>query len=248
MTARLREIQLALMLLTRLPAGRIAGKVPGLAAARWAFPLVGLVIGLIGWAVHAGALAVGAPGTVAAVLCIAALALVTGALHFDGLADFADGVGGGRDRTHALDIMRDSRVGSYGVLVLILSIALWIASLAALEPVVGLPQFLCIGALSRTAMIVLQELLPSARSDGMGRMAAGRSAWARLAVVGSVLLAVLLCGWQGFAVALTCTAMAFATGALAWRKLGGITGDVLGATQLLAEAASWTVLATVGPF
>lgn len=248
MTAPLREIQLALMLLTRLPAGRFAGKVPDLAAARWAFPVVGLAVGLIGWAVHACALVAGVPGAVAAVLCVAALALVTGALHFDGLADFADGAGGGRDRAHALEIMRDSRVGSYGVLSLVLAVALWVAALAALGPRAGLPQFLCIAALSRTAMIALQELLPPARSDGMGRLAAGRSRQARLAVAGAVLLAVVLCGWQGLAVALACAAMALATGVLARRKLGGITGDVLGATQLLAEAASWTVLATVWPF
>ncbi len=133
MNAALREFRVALMLLSRLPAGRIEGAAPNLADARWAFPLVGLALGLIGWAVHAGALASGAPAPVAAVRALAALALATGALHFDGLADFADGIGGGRDRAHALEIMRDSRVGSYGVLALILIVALWLAALGELS-------------------------------------------------------------------------------------------------------------------
>jgi len=247
MNAALREFRVALMLLSRLPAGRIEGAAPNLADARWAFPLVGLALGLIGWAVHAGALASGAPAPVAAVLALAALALATGALHFDGLADFADGIGGGRDRAHALEIMRDSRVGSYGVLALILIVALWLAALASLGAAAGLAPFLVIGALSRVAMIGLQETQPAARSDGLGRMAAGRSGRARLSAAAAVLLAGLAVGWQGVALAATCAVVAAGTGVLARRKLGGITGDVLGATQLLAEAFCWAVLATFWP-
>ena len=87
-TSRRAELQLAVMLLTRLPAGRIEGEAPPLASARWAFPVVGAIVGLIGWAVHAAALALDVPDTAAAVLSVSALALVTGALHFDGLGDF----------------------------------------------------------------------------------------------------------------------------------------------------------------
>lgn len=236
---RLREIQLALMLLTRLPAGYIPGEAPALAAARWAFPLVGLFAGLIGWSVFSLAGA----GPVAAVLSIAALALLTGALHFDGLADFADGMGGGRDRDHALEIMRDSRLGSYGAVALGLVILLWAMALAELGSWAGLMQFLAIGALSRAAMVLLQETLPPARTDGLGHSASGRTRGGMAAVILTV-LAVLLCP-NGVLLLGSCLLVALAVGAAARRKLGGLTGDVLGATQLLAETACWVALSLV---
>lgn len=245
MRARLRELQLALMLLTRLPVGRITGEAPPLAAVRWAFPVVGLLIGLIGWAVYTGAMAAGAPAPVAAVLCVAAQAFVTGALHFDGLSDFADGIGGGRDRTHALDIMRDSRVGSYGALALVLAVALWLSSLATLKQGAVLPFFLIVAALSRVAMVALQETLPAARADGVGHLASGRSVAARLTAICTVLLSLILCSWNGMAIVVVCAAIAIVVGSLARMKLGGITGDALGATQIIAEAMSWAVLATI---
>ena len=96
-------------------------------------------------------------------------------------------------------------------------------------------------------MIGLQETLPAARSDGLGRMAAGRSGRARLSAAAAVLLAGLALGWQGAALVATCAVIAAGIGVLARRKLGGITGDVLGATQLLAEAFCWAVLATFWP-
>ena len=120
---RLPEIRLALMLLTRLPVGQFAGTPPEITHARWAFPLVGLPLALIAWAVLAGAAALGLSPLVGGVLAVTALVLATGGLHHDGLADFADGMGG-RDPEQRLAIMRDSRVGSYGVLALILAVVL----------------------------------------------------------------------------------------------------------------------------
>ncbi|WP_226629071.1 adenosylcobinamide-GDP ribazoletransferase [Alloyangia pacifica] len=244
---RLRELQVAVMLLTRLPAGRIAGQAPSLAAARWAFPLVGALVGLIGWALFAGALAAGASSPLAAVLAVAAQVLVTGALHVDGLADFADGIGGGRDRAHCLEIMRDSRIGSYGVMALILVSALWIAALAQLGAqlgsLAGAGWFAMIGALSRAAMVAAQEVLPPARADGMARLAAGRSRTARAAVLVVVLLGGLAGGAFGAALVVVCGGTGAAVGALAQRRIGGVTGDVLGAIQMLSEVLCWTTLA-----
>ena len=124
---RLDEARLALMLLTRLPVGRLKDPVPSLAEARWAYPLVGLVIGAIAWVAHHGALMLGLGPLPAALVALGAMVLVTGALHHDGLADFADGLGGGRDPDHRLEIMRDSRIGSYGALALIFDSAFTLA-------------------------------------------------------------------------------------------------------------------------
>ena len=103
---------------------------PEITHARWAFPLAGVPLALIVWAVLAGAGALGLPPLVGGLLGVTALVLATGGLHHDGLADFSDGMGG-RDRAQRLEIMRDSRVGSYGVLALILAVGLGAATLAA---------------------------------------------------------------------------------------------------------------------
>ncbi len=235
---RLAEVQLAVMMLTRLPAGRITGDAPDLSAARWAFPFVGLLIGGLTWAAHAAATALGLPPMVSAGIALAVLALVTGALHFDGLADYADGIGGGRDKSHALEIMRDSRVGSYGVLAMILVSLLWVGSVAAAAP--DLWEFLYAAVLSRAAMVVVQEALPLARTDGMAQLASGRSNAARIVV--AVLAVVALVVWpvQSVVCALFAALIAFQ----AKRKIGGQTGDVLGAVQFLTETAIWITFAS----
>ncbi|RFP91157.1 adenosylcobinamide-GDP ribazoletransferase [Rhodobacteraceae bacterium 63075] len=234
---RIGEAQVALMLLTRLPAGRIKGEAPQLAEARWAFPFVGVVVGLLTWMVHDLALEVGAPPLLAAVFALAGLAMVTGALHFDGLADYADGIGGGRDKDHALEIMRDSRIGSYGVLAMIVVSGVWVFSVSAAAPT--LPAFLGAAVLSRAGMTGLQEALPPVRPDGMARMAAGRSCEARAVLIALAVLALLF--WP---VPLAVSAIVICVvGWQARRRIGGQTGDVLGAGQLLSESAIWAVLA-----
>ncbi len=229
------ELRLAVAMLTRLPVGRI-DPAPPLSRAAWAFPLAGLAPGVAMWAVFA-ALG-GGPGAWAA--CLAG-ALATGALHHDGLADFADGIGGGRDRAHALEIMRDSRVGSYGVLALVLGVGAMASAIAAAEP--RLWEFLFVAVGSRWAMLAVMVGLPPAREDGLGRLAAGAGGlWP-----GAAAAAVL-----GLAVGPVALAMAAAGGGaaallagLARRRIGGQTGDVLGAVQLGAEVAAWVTLATL---
>src|ERR1700760_415860 len=120
------EFLAAFTFLTRLPLGSAHTDVPppSLADASGAFPLVGLVIGAIGGIAYAIASALALPALAAALIAIAATALITGALHEDGLADTADGFGGGATREMKLEIMRDSRIGTFGVLALIFSIGL----------------------------------------------------------------------------------------------------------------------------
>jgi adenosylcobinamide-GDP ribazoletransferase len=240
---RVEEARLALMLLTRLPAGRLAEPAPSLADARWAYPLVGLIVGALAAAAQAGALAVGLGPLAAALLALTGAALVTGALHLDGLADFADGIGGGRDRAHALLIMRDSRIGSYGVIALVLALALAATGLADIAVETALAALLLAATGSRLAMLVVLDRLPPAREDGLGRSAAGSAPGAWLPGAAAV---ALLAVWIGPAALPALAAMglaAFAVARLALRRIGGQTGDVLGATQVTAEVACILALA-----
>ncbi|MBM3611352.1 MAG: adenosylcobinamide-GDP ribazoletransferase [Alphaproteobacteria bacterium] len=232
---RIAEARLALILLTRLPAGRLADPVPPIASAAWAFPLVGLVVGVIGWAAQAGALALGLGAVPAALLALGAMILATGALHLDGLADLADGLGGGRDRVHALEIMRDSRIGTYGALALILAVGLGAAALSRSEGGAPPVAFLLAAVASRLAMTAAIVWLPAARSDGLGQDAAGIS-WAVLVPGALVCGALIYVAGPGAVGALV--GAAAAAGIVAWRsheRLGGQTGDVLGAVQVSAE-------------
>ena len=242
---RVDEARLALTFLTRLPAGRIADPVPSLAGARWAYPLVGLVVGGIGWAAQHGSLALGLGALSSAFVALAVMALATGGLHHDGLADFADGVGGGRDRDHCLEIMRDSRIGSYGVLALLFAAALGGSALATFADGAPLALFLMLGVGTRLAMLAILDLLPPARSDGLGRLASrkGMGAWGPgLALIVGIGLLGDLSHWlvlPGMAVA------ALAIASLARRRLGGQTGDVLGAVQLASEVTGWLAAAAL---
>lgn len=249
------QARLALILLTRLPMGQLAEPAPSLASARWAFPLVGVVVGLIGWAGHAGAFALGLGPVIAALVAVGAMVLATGALHLDGVADFADGVGGGQDRARILEIMRDSRIGTFGALALGFALALQTAAIGRIAPA-ALPWALVMAAVSsRLAMLLVLDLLAPARRDGLGRMAAGSDApegarapaW-RGAWVPGGLVAGGLAFWAGPAglAGLAGAGLgAWLVARLAWRRIGGQTGDVLGAAQVSAELCCLLVLAAL---
>ncbi|WP_426033987.1 adenosylcobinamide-GDP ribazoletransferase [Cypionkella sp. TWP1-2-1b2] len=243
----LAEVQLAVMLLTRLPAGRMA-QAPAIGAAVWAFPLAGALVGGIAAAVLAGALAVGVAPPLAAGLALAASVLATGGLHEDGLADCADGFGGGRDRARKLEIMRDSRIGSYGGLALILSLGLrWqaLAILAAHNPKLAACALIALAISSRAGLSFALLWMPAARSDGMGKSAAGTTLGHALVGLALVIIGLAaLVGPQATVLVLTTqivVQLIFAR--LALRQIGGQSGDVLGAMQQLAEVAGWLVLA-----
>lgn len=243
--ARLSELQLALMLLTRLPAGRIA-VVPAMGAAAWAFPLVGFVVGAVSAAVLLAALALGVAPTMAAGLALLAGVLATGGLHEDGLADVADGFGGGRDRARKLEIMRDSRIGSYGALALVLSLELrWqgLTILAAHSGEAAAMALVALGAASRAGMALALAVMPAARDDGLGKAAAGVDALragCALAIGMGALLAI------GAPVAILAMAVAgLALGLQALRQIGGQSGDLLGALQQVSEIAGWLVLSAL---
>jgi adenosylcobinamide-GDP ribazoletransferase len=238
---RLAELQVAVMLLTRLPAGRLSGTAPSLAQASWAFPLAGALVGGIVAGVFAGGQMLGWHGPVAAGVALVAGLLATGGLHEDGLADVADGFGGGHTRARKLEIMKDSRLGSYGAIALVMALGLrWI--LVAQEghwwPIVALAMA------SRAVLVAALAAMPAARADGLGKAAAGVGAWR---VVVALVLGAAALGGLGAAAALktgvAMLAAALALGWLAYRQIGGQSGDVLGAMQIVTEIAGWLVLA-----
>jgi adenosylcobinamide-GDP ribazoletransferase len=248
------DLRLALMLLTRLPLP--AGTPPpgqNMARAAWIFPFVGALIGLGAGVVFLIANRLGLGIASATLLAIGWQVLITGALHEDGLADTADGFGGGRDREHKLAIMRDSRIGTYGVVALLLVFSLRFAAIEELasnllsltdeiDETVSHTGAIMIaltvaGAVSRSAMTLVWYILPPAREDGLA-VSGGKVPLASLIVsLGfSVLIALILLPGFGFAVALAVPlVLALGMALLAWRQIGGHTGDVLGATQQLAE-------------
>ena len=138
------------------------------ARASWALPVAGLLVGLLGAAVYSIAIGLGLTSGPAAMLALATTILVTGALHEDGLADTADGLGGGRTRERKLEIMRDSRIGTYGACALIISLALRWSALAAIAYPWSVAAALPVAhAAARAGVPAFMWLVPPARSDGL---------------------------------------------------------------------------------
>ncbi|OCX65974.1 cobalamin 5'-phosphate synthase [Thioclava sp. SK-1] len=230
------QIQLAAMMLTRLPAGRLHAPAPSLAQAAWAFPLVGLVVGLFAALTGMGAAAVGLPAPMAAGLALVVQIMITGALHEDGLADLCDGFWGGQTPARRLEIMRDSAIGSYGTLALIASIGLRWQALIIIAQADIWPVLLSVGAVSRLGPVLLMGLMLPARDDGMGHSA--RAKLSPRSAIAWVLGMIAGLALPDPTLALACAVIAIAaTGALARRKIGGQTGDVLGASQQFSEIA-----------
>lgn len=237
--------------LTRLPfrpaVGAGNGGMADLAPAARAFPLIGLVIGGLGGGAIRLAAETGLSPLAAALVGLCVCAWLTGALHEDGLADMADAMGGG-DTARRLEIMRDSRIGSYGVLALIFAVGLKAAALAGLPgPGVAWAALAAAAALSRAVMVPCMAWLRPARADGLGH-GAGRpdGLVVALALGLGALAALALLGWAvGLAALAVALAAGFVVGRVARRRFGGYTGDVLGAAQ---QAAEISVLLVVGAF
>ncbi|WP_275783013.1 adenosylcobinamide-GDP ribazoletransferase [Pararhizobium gei] len=219
-----------------------------------AFPLAGILIVLPAAALVSVFSAIGASPLFTAFTAIAVQALITGALHEDGLGDTADGLGGGRTRESALIIMKDSRIGSYGAVALILSFGLRSSALAAVIPLLS-PSgagllVLAVAAISRTAMVWHWSKLPPARRDGVAASAGEPDATAANVALGlgivSAALLLLLSGAPLLAVVLAIAASAATVAAfhpIVDGKIGGYTGDTIGATQQLTEIAVLAALA-----
>jgi adenosylcobinamide-GDP ribazoletransferase len=233
------QARLAVAFLTRLPVGPAGQPAPGaLARSAWAFPLAGILVGVIGGIVFVIGDRIGLPINAMALLAVAATVLVTRGLHEDGLADTVDGLGGGSDRETALAIMRDSRIGAFGVLVLVFSVGLRVAALAALPvPQVGVSALVAAHTVSRGLLPALMLWLDPARPDGLAADAGRPSPpGATAAALIGLLVAILMLGLGRGIVAMVLAGVAVAVMALiARRRIGGYTGDVLGAAQQVGE-------------
>ncbi|UAJ11173.1 adenosylcobinamide-GDP ribazoletransferase [Polymorphobacter megasporae] len=243
---------LAVQFLTRLP-------VPGLAAlsaeqvavglgraVAW-FPLVGTLIGVVTAAVFAGAGAIW-PRAIAVVIALIVEARLTGAFHEDAVADFCDGFGGGRDAGHVRDIMKDSRIGTYGALGLLLAVGLRAAAIVGLDPVIATAAIVASATFGRLLVVVTMAVIPPAAAGtglakDIGAAIGGRD------VAVAVLLALPGLAWFAVErplalVAATAAAALFLIWfrALLLRRIGGSTGDCLGfaayAGQLMLLLAS----------
>src|SRR4051812_47201607 len=236
------EFAIAAGVLTRFPIASDAAEPGAVAASGWAFPLVGGGIGALCAAAFFAAALLGLPVGAAALLAVAAGIAATGALHEDGLADTADGFGGGGTRDRKLAIMRDSAQGTYGVVALVLSIGLRATAIAAIrDPVfVGL-ALVGAHAASRAALPAAMLLLRPARADGLGA-AAGRPSRIVAAAAALIGAAIALATLGPLALLLAGAAMALA-GMLARRQIGGYTGDVLGFFQQIGEIVMLLVTA-----
>lgn len=237
----LRAFAAAVSLLTRLPIGnRVTIDGDDVARSLAWLPLVG--VGLGGVLALAGRLLEGRLDTwPTAALIVSFWALATGAIHLDGLADSADGLGG-RDRAERLAIMRDSSIGSFGALALVLVLVLKTGLVAGVLVRGHHLWLLAIPAIARAASAGLSVALPYARDDGTGAalVTAQGHRGERLAVaLATAVVAAFACARLRGVIALAAAALvAVVIGRMAQRRIGGVTGDVLGATIELAECAA----------
>lgn len=237
----MKGVIVAAAFLTRLPVPVVADGADVGRATRW-FPLVGGVIGgataLLAWALRDG---IGLPPALIATLLAGLGAWVTGGIHLDGLADVADGFGGGRDTDGVLRIMRDPVIGSFGATALVLVLAVKMAALAALlERGGSLPYLVVAPVIARWTIPVLAAWLPYARAEGgLGQAVTAGRTTAGLLV--ATLVTALIAGAALRTTVVVPWALAIATAALlaraARRRIGGVTGDVFGASVELTETA-----------
>lgn len=242
------DVRIAIAFLTRLPMPHPNGAHPAtFVRALRTFPLVGAAIGLLVGLVYLGLLAIGLPNFAGAALALGAGALLTGALHEDGLADMADGFGGGRDRAAKLEIMRDSRLGTYGAMILMVSFAAKFSALATLPTALVVPGLMTCHALARGILPAIIIALPTARQQGLGASSGTPTqATAVIAAASAFVIAILALPWTyAVAAALVAAASGCAIGMLALRQIGGQTGDVLGAAEQVAETSILLLLASL---
>jgi adenosylcobinamide-GDP ribazoletransferase len=232
-------LPLALTFLTKLPwPWRGPADETALARSMFWFPWVGALLGLSFWGAWAGLQKI-LPVPAAAGLLLALTVWVTGGLHLDGLADTADGLGGGRTPETALRIMKDSRVGAFGVISLILALILKFSLFLSLPTKAGGTAVLLLyPVVSRWSMVLLAYLSPYARSEGgLGQaMTLGVSPEVLVGASFSAgLLSFLILGVPGLSLLGAAAALVWLGSLYFRRRLGGITGDVLGATNEVVE-------------
>ena len=240
----MRSLRAAVSFLTVLPVANADGGA-GTRLGRAYFPAIGALVGLVAGSVLVLVEAISTP-LLGAAAAVATLCLVTGAIHLDGLADSADGLFGRGDTARRLEVMRDPRLGSYGVTAVVAALLLQTAALAAMAPGRALVALVVAGAMSRLAAALVIAWLPYVRSTGLGTPASTSSGRGiDLAAGLATVLLVGLLDWRRALVALALVAVTvLLVAGLARRRLGGVTGDVCGASAELSQLAVLLVFAT----
>lgn len=236
----LHDIPAAMALLTRLPIPLDHEKAGARAsAAAWAYPLAGAVVGGIAGTVVWILAALGLPSGMAAGAGLGALVLLSGGLHEDGLADCADGFGGGTTAERRLEIMKDSRVGAYGVIALGIALIMRWSGIGEAINANEVLLLAAVGAVSRMPMTLVMWAMPLARKDGLAALVGlvpGQTA--AIAAAFGLILAVLLTGLAGVVLWAVALLAALPICYFSWQRIEGYTGDVLGCIQQVAEIAA----------
>lgn len=234
----------AIGFLTRVPMGEVSTGSLG-NASRW-FPTVGALIGLAIAGFYILAIEI-VPALLAAIVAVTFGLFLTGGLHEDGLADAADAFGSGTVGDRALEIMRDSRLGTYGTLALIISVGWRVAAVASLNPVSAVTALVLAGSMGRTGAVILMGVSPTARPEGVGHqvaLGAGREAVV-LAITSAGAIGLVVAGLWAVAAAAVTAAVVIGVRIAALRRVGGVTGDILGACEQLVEVLVLTLMVVV---
>lgn len=237
----LEDILVAFRYLTILPVPR--RRAPGdLGRAAGWFPVVGLVLGACLALASLAADRLVPPG-VGGMLLVALWAGLTGGLHLDGLADASDGLGGGWSRERALAIMRDARSGPFGVTAIVLVLGLKAATAATLPEGLAWRAVVLAPVLGRAGPLLLVRLCPAARPEGAGHALAAGARWPSLLAGGLVAVVVAVAMLGAWSVLLLTVSGLLAWGWAAYlrRRIGGFTGDTLGALVEVTEAITLTI-------
>lgn len=242
------DIKAALGLLSRLPIRVATDKAQARGAdAAWAWPIAGAILGALGALVGVILLGLGLPAPLTAAVILAFVIIITGAMHEDGLADSADGLWGGWDKARRLEIMKDSHIGAYGVLSLGLSLMLrWGAISLLIEAGFLWIPLIVAGAISRAPLPAMMGWMTNARQAGLSHDVGrpkDQTIWIALGL--AAVTGVLLSGWWIFVLLLTCGGAVATCAGVARAKIGGQTGDILGATQQLTEITALLTLAAL---
>ncbi len=244
-----RDIAAAVMILTRIPIkwSYFSEKEPDISQSLWAYPVVGIIISIFSICVYLVSVSLGWPVFVSSASALLVTVLITGAFHEDGLADVCDGFWGGYTKDRKLEIMKDSRVGTYGVLALLFSLALRIMFLSSLATYEAISALIITACVSRTIIVSLLTVMKPAVTDGMGVKAGKPSIYSLcLSITISVVTTYFLAGVgvTGLVISVSVLALLFVR-FVALRHIGGYTGDVLGAGQQVSEIFIYAALATL---
>ncbi|HKW72823.1 MAG TPA: adenosylcobinamide-GDP ribazoletransferase [Candidatus Dormibacteraeota bacterium] len=238
-----RSLRAAVSFLTVLPVANPDGSA-GERLGRAYFPAIGALLGLVAGAAFVTTSGLSSP-LLGAAVAVAVLGVLTGAIHLDGLADTADGLLSNGDAERRLEVMRDPRLGSYGVTAIAVVLLVDVAALASMSPDRAFAGLVIAGALSRLATLSVIAFVPYVRSSGLG-VAAWDSRWRGVDLAFGAATAALVCllDWRRAVIALPVIALAtLLLVVAARRRIGGATGDVCGATAELGQLATLLVFA-----